>query len=203
NVFLVRMLKARKGLFWKKTNMLLFSDLAYRMKDNARAFFMVTIISTVAFSAIGTLVGLNSFLTNGMKESNPYTFEYSQTEEDKAEIDFIEQTFDQHDIKYNKVQSEMQYFTIDEDRVLVATAEQYNEFAALQNNQQIKVAADEVIVVPAGISDLIQSDEASLPKEITLQDGRTVKVNEARNNEAKAYVMPEVLAYYIVGENVI
>src|SRR5699024_4163960 len=67
NVFLVRMLKARKGLFWKKTNMLLFSDLAYRMKDNARAFFMVTIISTVAFSAIGTLVGLNSFLTNGIK----------------------------------------------------------------------------------------------------------------------------------------
>ena len=61
SVYVIKKLKGKQKLFWKKTNMLLFSDLSYRMKDNARAFFMVAIISTVAFSAIGTLVGLNSF----------------------------------------------------------------------------------------------------------------------------------------------
>ncbi|HLR70777.1 MAG TPA: FtsX-like permease family protein, partial [Pseudogracilibacillus sp.] len=53
SVYIIRKLKGNTFLFWKKTNMLLFSDLSYRMKDNARAFFMVAIISTVAFSAIG------------------------------------------------------------------------------------------------------------------------------------------------------
>src|SRR5699024_9374957 len=57
SVFLIHRLKKRKGLFWKKTNLVLFSDLANRMKDNARTFFFVAIVSTVAFTAIGSLVG--------------------------------------------------------------------------------------------------------------------------------------------------
>src|SRR5690625_6042804 len=71
----------QKKLFWKKTNMILLSDLSFRMKDNARTFFMVAIISTVAFSAIGTLFGFQTYLTGGMKEANPYTFTYFGDEE--------------------------------------------------------------------------------------------------------------------------
>src|SRR5699024_12032893 len=76
SVYVIRKLKSKQGLFWRKTNMLLFSDLSHRMKDNARAFFMVAIISTVAFIAIGTLVGLNSFLMEGLKKANLYKFTY-------------------------------------------------------------------------------------------------------------------------------
>src|SRR5699024_8738809 len=83
NVYVVRKLKNSESLFWKKTNMLLFSDLSYRMKDNARAFFMVAIISTVAFSAIGTLVGLNSYLTSGLKSAHPISFVYSFEDEEE------------------------------------------------------------------------------------------------------------------------
>src|SRR5699024_12151026 len=61
SVFLIHYLKKRKSVFWNKTNMILLSDLAYRMKDNARTFFMVAIISTVAFSAIGTLIGFKTY----------------------------------------------------------------------------------------------------------------------------------------------
>src|SRR5699024_12065503 len=62
-VYVIRRLKGSKGIFWRKTNMVLFSDLSFRMKDNARTFFMVAIISTVAFSAIGSLYGFQSYLT--------------------------------------------------------------------------------------------------------------------------------------------
>src|SRR5690625_365774 len=61
-VFLIHYLKKKKIIFWNKTNMILLSDLAYRMKDNARTFFMVAIISTVAFSAIGTLIGFKTYI---------------------------------------------------------------------------------------------------------------------------------------------
>lgn len=39
SVYIIRRLKSRERFFWFRTNMLLFSDLSYRMKDNARTFF--------------------------------------------------------------------------------------------------------------------------------------------------------------------
>ena len=67
SVFIIHRLKKRKSLFWKKTNLVLLSDLAYRMKDNARAFFFVAIVSTVAFSAIGSLVGFRYMFTTSLE----------------------------------------------------------------------------------------------------------------------------------------
>ena len=77
SVYFIHRLKRNKPIFWRKTNMLLFSDLSYRMKDNARTFFLVAMISTVAFSAIGTLYGFQSYLTKGIQQVNQYTFTYS------------------------------------------------------------------------------------------------------------------------------
>ncbi|MBM7586133.1 putative ABC transport system permease protein [Bacillus pakistanensis] len=59
SVFILKWLQKNRLLFWKNTNILTISNLAYRMKDNARMFFMVTIVSTVAFCAVGTLASMN------------------------------------------------------------------------------------------------------------------------------------------------
>ena len=61
SVFIVKLLKKKRILFWKKTNLVTISNLAYRIKDNARMFFMVTIVSTVAFCAVGTLASTKVF----------------------------------------------------------------------------------------------------------------------------------------------
>lgn len=55
SVFLIRLLKRNRFFFWRKTNIVTISNLAYRLKDNARMFFMVTIVSAVAFCAVGAL----------------------------------------------------------------------------------------------------------------------------------------------------
>lgn len=62
SVFIIHMLKRNRAFFWRRTNIITLSDLAYRMKDNARMFFMVCIVSTVAFCAIGTLSSFGVFL---------------------------------------------------------------------------------------------------------------------------------------------
>src|SRR5699024_7133163 len=103
SVYLINFLKKRKSVFWKKTNMILLSDLAFRMKDNARTFFMVAIISTVAFSAIGTLFGFQTYLTGGVKDGNPYTFTYVADEENgnqtKQDIEKIDQMLEERAIE--------------------------------------------------------------------------------------------------------
>ncbi|MFB5197966.1 ABC transporter permease [Neobacillus sp. KR4-4] len=59
SVWVTKLLQKNRFLYWKKTNLVTFSSLAYRLKDNARMFFMVTIVSTVAFCAVGTLASMN------------------------------------------------------------------------------------------------------------------------------------------------
>ncbi|WP_026563191.1 ABC transporter permease [Bacillus sp. UNC41MFS5] len=59
SVWVTKLLQKNRFLFWKKTNLVTISSLAYRLKDNARMFFMVTIVSTVAFCAVGTLASMN------------------------------------------------------------------------------------------------------------------------------------------------
>ena len=74
SVYVLRVLKKKENIFFKKTNILTISDLVYQLKDNAKMFFMVTIISAVAFTAVGTCMGLGN---SSMAESNsPFAFSY-------------------------------------------------------------------------------------------------------------------------------
>jgi putative ABC transport system permease protein len=75
SVFLTKLLQKNRFLFWKKTNIITFSSLAYRLKDNARMFFMVTIVSTVAFCAVGTLASM-TVLIKEFQENYPAAISY-------------------------------------------------------------------------------------------------------------------------------
>ena len=63
------------------------------MRDNARMFFIVTIISTVAFSAIGTLVGFASMTKGIMEQPIAFHYQSKQGNENEAKhVQFIRQT---------------------------------------------------------------------------------------------------------------
>lgn len=55
SVFIIKLLKRNRSLYMKRTNILWVSNLLYRIKDNTRMFFLITITSTVALSAIGSI----------------------------------------------------------------------------------------------------------------------------------------------------
>lgn len=204
SVYIIRKLKGNTFLFWKKTNMLLFSDLSYRMKDNARAFFMVAIISTVAFSAIGTLVGFQSLLTGGIQQSNPLSFTYYVDEEtEQADIKLVEETLTKYEIDYEKATVEIPYYDQSdlEEPVAIVTPEAYNTYAQLQGKEEVTLAPDEVITV--GQSDANVMVEQSLKEHpITLKDGAKIDVQAEDNATAEKNVLPIMAAYYIVGEDV-
>ncbi|MCY9759924.1 ABC transporter permease [Paenibacillus alvei] len=103
SVYIIHKLKKNKKLYRRGTNMLTLSDLAYRMKDNARMFFLVAIISTVAFTAIGTLVGFKAMLTESVAGSMP-PLSYESTTGDKQEqkhIAYIEAGLKKENISYD------------------------------------------------------------------------------------------------------
>ncbi|MFG0217272.1 ABC transporter permease, partial [Brevibacillus porteri] len=95
SVYVLRVLKKRENIFFKKTNILTISDLVYQLKDNAKMFFMVTIISAVAFTAVGTCMGLGN---SSMAESeSPFAFSYKSYNNNHLEKEHLK-----------KIESELQ-----------------------------------------------------------------------------------------------
>ncbi|MFJ8219295.1 FtsX-like permease family protein [Bacillus cereus] len=87
SVYVLRTLKKRDNIFFKKTNILTISDLVYQLKDNAKMFFMVTIISAVAFTAVGTCMGLGN---SSMAESDsPFAFTYQSNNKNSLEKEHL------------------------------------------------------------------------------------------------------------------
>src|SRR5690625_1456015 len=200
---MIRKLKNNEHLFWKKTNMLLFSDLAYRMKDNARAFFMVAIISTVAFSAIGTLVGLNSYLTEGLRTANPISFVYNQHEKkDEKELVKIEEKLAQFNFAYKSVNGTMRYYDQNNENVLITTPEIYNRYAKFLGEKEISLQPNEVMVVEQSAANMLVPPNDLHQSSVILKDGTKVKVNAELSGSAKADILPEIMPYFIVGEEV-
>ncbi|MFD0710336.1 FtsX-like permease family protein [Paenibacillus sp. GCM10027626] len=105
SVYVIHKLKKRTKLYRSNTNMITLADLSYRMKDNARMFFLVAMVSTVAFSAIGTLVGMKSMITENVSSfSPPFKYEsYSDNKQQEAHTKLIEQTLQKAGIAYTPV----------------------------------------------------------------------------------------------------
>ncbi|QXE02546.1 ABC transporter permease [Terribacillus sp. DMT04] len=206
SVYCIRLLKDNKSIFWRKTNMLFFSDLSFRMKDNARTFFMVAIISTVAFSAIGALYGFQSYLTKGVKEMNPYTYTYSPFLDDSKEV--IENDLEQVNtiLEEENVDAEMElaelgYFDTTEDfTVLIAKASVYNRFAALIDEKEIHPEDNEAIIIEQSDAMMTQqkASEVLMKSTVPLQDGQEIQPSTV----IKSAVLAEVNGYYVVSDAV-
>lgn len=204
SVFLIRKMKSNQRLFWKRTNMLLFSDLAYRMKDNARAFFIVAIVSTVAFSAIGALVGFQSLLTSGIKSTNPISFQYFVNEDTEEEdLAYVDTTLSDYGIDYEKAEVDIAYYQQDDwDRMMaIVTPKTYNKFAKLIGKEQIELGPNEVTAVEKSNAniDYVSTNELT----IELEDGTVIKPSDYKKTIAEPDVLPIVYNYVIAGEDVI
>ncbi|UFU00149.1 ABC transporter permease [Radiobacillus kanasensis] len=57
-VAFTHLLKRNRSIYFRDTNMLTISQLVYKLKDNARLLFLVTILSAVAFTSSGVMYGL-------------------------------------------------------------------------------------------------------------------------------------------------
>ncbi len=207
SVYVIHRLKNNKTVFWRKTNMLLFSDLSFRMKDNARTFFMVAIISTVAFSAIGALYGFHSLITKGGKDSDLYTYQYIPWLEDREEVVKEDVRKMNAILQEDKVETKMEaleltYFEPTEEvgEALIVRASDYNRFASLNKENELNPGEHEFIVVKqngVGMMQGLGASEDLMEATIELDNGQEVKPS----NVIESAVLPND-SYYVVNDNI-
>ncbi|WP_150275813.1 ABC transporter permease [Paenibacillus tepidiphilus] len=58
--YLVSLVRKVRRLYWRRTNIITFSGLSYRWKDNGRMFFMVTIVTAVSFTSVGVFASIHT-----------------------------------------------------------------------------------------------------------------------------------------------
>ncbi|ASA24727.1 FtsX-like permease family protein [Paenibacillus donghaensis] len=199
SVFVLRLLKRRESFFWKKTNMLLFSDLTFRMKDNARTFFLVAIISTVSFCAIGALYGFKTIITEGVAEKNPYLFTYLAMDQDKAEqshVQDIERTLEKHGLNTRQGTLRLDNFSTagTGEKLKVVRESDYNTLAALMGVDEVQLKADKAAVVDFGVS---REGERMLNLPVHLVNGAVLEADQAILSPA----IHGVSSYFVVDDD--
>ncbi|RCX23350.1 putative ABC transport system permease protein [Fontibacillus phaseoli] len=90
SVALLGLMKKNLARYWKKSNLVLVSNLAYRMKDNARMFFLVTIITTITFCAVGVFASINR-LSGDFALDHPAQIGYVSKEDGSLEKKHLEE----------------------------------------------------------------------------------------------------------------
>lgn len=203
SVLMISYFKKRKDRFWKKTNMLVYSDLGFRMKDNARSFFLVSVITTVAFAAIGSLAGFKEmsyssvdamtydfYLSDidGKKEELAKSLEAVQTEVDNQSLDMTELR-----LKIVNVPSSEKL-----NGYRVISISTYNELAKFIGNKKI-VDDSKTYRVDAKNSRLQSSDKQHYLKELPVPDNESVSVE---NLFVEKEVIPGFQNVYVVPKTV-
>lgn len=188
SVSIIEGLKKKKTIFWKKTNMVVFSDLAFRMKDNARSFFLVSIISTVAFAAIGTLYGFNNMILKSINE-NPYEFEMSGKTEDfvSSDQEFSKYLAD-HEIQAEKIS--ISKFTNPTENVTFVKASEYNQLAKLINQKELDPTKS-AIQIESGNS--FNSNNENKLSTVTLPNQSTLSIETVEKSTVLSAYNPTVI----------
>ncbi|MCP8969335.1 ABC transporter permease [Ectobacillus ponti] len=153
SVFIIHLLKGRNSLFWRKTNILTLSDLAYRMKDNARMFFLVSIVSTVTFCAVGTFATSNVYREQ-FKENHPFAVSYTSKEGNMSEarhLTSIEAELKKEKLAYTKAAVPLISQTSKESgqEVVLVSQSSYNTLAKLLQHPAISLQGSQAMFVPA------------------------------------------------------
>ncbi|MGE6598870.1 ABC transporter permease [Bacillus cereus] len=184
SVYILYLAKRSESFFLKRTNILTFSELIYRMKDNATMFFIVSIISAVAFTAIGTTAALGN--RDLVRMTNPYTFLYVSFETDKEvdkNLSTIKKHLDDANIPYRMASSSNKYT---ESNVYVIKLSEYNELArALGYQQETIEKEDEILLIPGMVSQKQEFRNGDYKKNIEVIQGdwtKTFRVKKAVEN---------------------
>lgn len=167
------------------------------MRDNARMFFIVTIISTVAFSAIGTLVGFAS-MTKGIME-RPISFHYHSKQGNSNEsqhIQMIDKGLKKHSIAASKTNISTKKTEEQSLRSAIFIKESdYKKYAKLTGEPFNTVANKEVVFLSANIPGPTMKER----KEITLPNmNENLKVKKVTSSSLGKILRGNV---YVISNN--
>ena len=149
---LLNLFKKKKTFFWNKTRLVSIADSSVKLKDSAQMFFIVTIVSTIAFLTVGTLASFTSY-TGDFRESNPLSLIYISFEENPQEdehISLLAEELEQRGLAYDIAQLTIKRQTsaASGNEVDILQASQFNRLASRLGHEVAAPEPGEGVFIP-------------------------------------------------------
>lgn len=180
--FLLHLFKVRKEFYWRHFRLLAISEGVIRLKENARMFFIVTIVSTVAFMSVGILASLTSFASQ-YREMNPLGLVYKSfpgNEMEQTHIKRLEYELGKNDIGYTYVQFPVlkQRSSLTDYDVMIIKLSSVNKLSRSFGNQAFELKEGEALFLPPTASTYEQLNRQSV-QTVLEESGIKVRINGA------------------------
>ena len=142
SVWIVRMLQRSRRTTWKGTNLLWISEMSYKIKDNARMLFLVTVVVALASMSTGFVLAMQKSIKSVYLD-NPYALSYSYYNNDdetkvQEELALIENRLQTEGLEYKRAEVGTIYYRLSangEDSLHIMPQSQYDRLAAMLNTE--------------------------------------------------------------------
>ena len=103
SVLIIRLLKQNRKRVWRSTNLLWISEIGYKLKDNARMLFLVTVVTSIACISAGFVLAVDQDNKQQFL-NNKFAFKYDvfQPEHIDAKLATIEQSMQEAGIAFER-----------------------------------------------------------------------------------------------------
>lgn len=157
SVAAMRKLQQNKNIFYKKTNMIAISQVIYKLKDNARVLFLISILGAVTLTAAGTLFALFNTSQKQILEMVPQhvsIIERGMNSHNVISQDKLMDILNKHSVKINADYTmKLVYGTwkfADKDqggKMLAMSASDYNIRAKALNMKTLSLKGNDIAVI--------------------------------------------------------
>ena len=164
SIRIIHLLKSRKKIYMNRTKMLCISDMLYRVKDNARMFFLITITSAVALSSIGGIYAYWNSKESEINSSFPqscFIYDYYNHKDDvERKISFIKSSLYDKKVDSNNVCGTIKYVSVkDIDDTVLVSRSTYDALKKSNSMSKYKFNEYKKKVLPAIFDDVKVVDE--------------------------------------------
>ena len=175
SILILHWLKRNRRFYMNKTNMLWISDLIYRMRDNTRMLFLVTILSAVAFTAVTGVYALSSVVKDESLKDNPFALtytSYSSNPNEEQQVKTIDEMLGKYGFQYQKYESEVIKQVSEDNRIFhIIKQSDYNNRASALGLEEVVLKKDEAVLVPVYVRFDPKRDKTLSQKNIVLDNG--------------------------------
>lgn len=175
-VYLLKMARAFPRFYFRRINLLWLTDLRFRIRDNARLLFVVTIVTTASITAMAAVHAVYQTLDDEYAKSYPMAFNYFSFESDTAREEhtqLIERMLSEHGFAYTRVSEPL--LAVQRKGLRINTAvisdASFNRLAGVLGLDPVQVPDGQALRVPIYIN-----ERASAAGETITLEGTALQV---------------------------
>ncbi|MEO2207328.1 ABC transporter permease [Paenibacillus pabuli] len=133
SVLAIRLMKRNRKRMWHGTRLLWISEMSYKIKDNARMLFMVTVVIAIASMSAVVILSLDQENRQVFKD-NTFPIRYNvYSALDQPNMAPVNEVLDAAGLEYQEVYLKYFYAGADDSRVTVMSLSEYNRFNTIRN----------------------------------------------------------------------